>query len=332
MAHELNIEMVNGNEQASFICVKENTWHGLGTFLDESPTFDQIKAGTHLDRMHMSKVPLQYMGTDGSMKTMEDKYVIKRDYNDQAMGVVGKNYTIFQTEDAMKLIDDTFGKELDWSSVGILQNGAKYFGTLTLKKNNTIEIVKNDPVKFYLAFYSSHDGIMSFSLGLTPTRIVCANTLRMAMNNELTKMIRVKHGKDVAANAKQVADLVNMTRLQFEATADQFKMLTMNTGINQNDIARYVKEVFEFRKPETELVALRQRALTERIQHLFESGRGQENPLVKGTPWAAYNAVTEYLTHDKKGNENIGESLFGTINKVNQRAYDLAMDMVRVAA
>jgi hypothetical protein len=112
---------------------------------------------------------------------------------------------------------------------------------------------------------------------------------------------------------------MNIANKEFYATVEQYRGL-MKKKINQKDLAKYVKLVFDF--PD-----IGGRELIPNITHLFENGRGSD--MAGHTYWGAYNAVNEYLNYYRgMTQKNTLNSLwFGESAKVNKRALDTAIKM-----
>jgi phage/plasmid-like protein (TIGR03299 family) len=162
-------------------------------------------------------------------------------------------------------------------------------------------------------------------VGFTPIRVVCANTLAMAHQSDASKLIRIKHSRTVNANLDNIRNVIDTANNQFEATLEQYKLLARKS-INQGDLKKYVKKVLKIEEDE-ELSTRSQNQISE-IVKLFETGRGNDLPSVRGTMWCGYNAVTQWLSYDRGGDENRLNSLwFGDSANVNKTAFELALEM-----
>jgi hypothetical protein len=120
---------------------------------------------------------------------------------------------------------------------------------------------------------------------------------------------------------------MNLANQNFEATADQFRQLARKQ-INRADLEKYVKVCLgENPAAKLEDLSTRKQNQIADVIHLFESGRGMDMKGVKGTVWAAYNAVTEYLTHNAGNNADsrYNSLWFGQNATRNQIALQEAM-------
>jgi phage/plasmid-like protein (TIGR03299 family) len=173
---------------------------------------------------------------------------------------------------------------------------------------------------------NSHDGTTSVRVGFTPIRVVCANTLSLAHADKAgSRLIRVRHTRRLAENLDSLREVMDLADQEFSATADQYRRLR-DKGINQNDLATYVRKVFQI---ESKQLNGQQRRIIESVFRLFEEGKGTELSGVRGTLWGAYNAVSEYLGYERgKGQDTRLASLwFGDSARTNQRALEVALAM-----
>jgi phage/plasmid-like protein (TIGR03299 family) len=187
-------------------------------------------------------------------------------------------------------------------------------------------IAAGDEVEKYLLLSHSHDGTLAVRAGFTPIRVVCQNTLSMAHGTDASKLIRVRHTGDVLENLFAIREVMDLANQEFEATAEQYRRLARKS-INQADLHRYVRRVLKIE--EQDAPGTRTRNIIEEIVGLAEAGRGNDLPSVRGTYWAAYNGVSEWLTHERgRTSDNRLNSLwFGDGASTNRHALEVALDM-----
>jgi phage/plasmid-like protein (TIGR03299 family) len=198
-------------------------------------------------------------------------------------------------------------------------------------------IVPGDEVEKFLLLSNSHDGKVAVRVGYTPIRVVCANTLAAAHGSEASQLIRVQHTRRVAEAVRDVREIVNLADQNFEATADQFRFLATR-GVDHDDLVRYVKQTFRLCVDQSDeaatAAAVKKTPTYQKVEALFTSGRGmRELKAVRGTWWAAYNAVTEFLGHERGKDPSIrlDNLWFGDAANTNQRALALAVDFAKAA-
>lgn len=323
MAHEL--EVIDGN--ASMFWLGETPWHGLGTKLDTPPT---VEEGIRLAGLDW-KVERKQLVIEGSSQKAP-AFATVRDSDSSILGVVGSTYRVLQNIDAFKWFQPYLDSgEVELHTAGSLSGGSRVW-VLAKIKGEPVEIVKDDSIEQYVLLSNAHDGSQAVRAGLTATRVVCANTMAAAHNAASSKLMRVRHSEKAGIALEKVRDSLNLARREFAATADGMRQMA-RYGVSVADLNAYVREVFQ---PKVQLnvvdgaeTSVTLDNLVENIIPLFEKGRGNDLPGVKGTMWAAHNAVTEYLSHQRGRNANNRvESLwFGQSANLIQRAYNVAVQM-----
>jgi phage/plasmid-like protein (TIGR03299 family) len=163
-------------------------------------------------------------------------------------------------------------------------------------------------------------------VGFTPIRVVCQNTLSMAHSSDASKLIRVKHTKEIHENLANIREVMDLANHEFEATAEQYRLLARRS-INQSDLRNYVKTVLGVRdgqEPST-----RMSKIMEEVIALAEGGTGNDLPSVRGTWWAAYNGTAEWLAYQRgRSPEGRLNSLwFGDGATMNKHALETTLAM-----
>ena len=155
-------------------------------------------------------------------------------------GVVGPNTHPLQNTNAFEFFDGFIqAKEALLETAGSLDEGRKVWVMAKIQRPNS-EIVKGDEVAKFVLLSNSHDGTTAVRVGFTPIRVVCANTLAMAHSDKASKLIRVRHSKQVKQNLDAIRETMNVADEEFEATAEQFRFLA-SRQINAKDLEKYIK-------------------------------------------------------------------------------------------
>lgn len=316
------------HEVENMMYVGEIPWHQLGKRFIEAPSLEEAIVAAGLNW----KVTTEPTFTASNEEL--PALATRRSDNGRILGVVGPNYVPLQNQEAFQFFKpfvDT--KEAAIEAAGSLRVGKRVF-VLAKLKLDPMEIVKGDAVEKYVLLSNSHDGTMAVRVGFTPIRVVCANTLALAVNSKSSKLIRVRHTKNVALNLESIREIMNLANSEFEATAEQYRLLAAR-DINQADLEKYVKLVFNSNKKIVEAEGvenLTNRRILVAVQPLFEKGRGNDLPGVRGTMWAAYNAVSEYLQYQRGEETNRLDNMwFGSSAELNKRALDAAVMMAAAA-
>src|SRR6516162_2307965 len=272
-------------------------WHGLGTALEEADLYDwpsaSVKAGLNWEA---ELVPLVTADTQAKV----EHRAVRRKSDGRVLGVVGPRYAVLQNQDAFQWFEPFLeAREAALHTAGSLRNGSRIWVLAKLNRDPLV-IVQGDEVDKYLLLSHSHDGSLAVRVGFTPVRVVCANTLAMAHGSDASKLIRLKHTKDIHQNLASIREVMDLANQQFEATAEQYRLLARKS-INQADLRKYVERVLGVKDDEEP--STRMKNVMEEIIALAESGRGNALPVVSGTYWSAYNGVTEWLSYQRGRNQ-----------------------------
>lgn len=326
MSHELEL---NAHGQASMFSVKEVPWHGLGTILDAPPTIEEGIKAAGLD-WDVKLQPL-HMVVEGEDMPVPG-YATMRDTDRAILGVVGPTYKPLQNRDAFKWFQPFLdAKAATLETAGSLRGGKRVWVMAALNRD-PIEVVPGDVVRKYVMLSNSHDGTLAIRAGFSGIRVVCANTLAMAHSAGESKLLSIRHTKGSTEALEKVREIMDLADRRFAATAEQFRRLAAK-GVTTETLKKYVQVVFQ-PKVEADLgldiaddAAAR---ILAKVTEFFENGQGQSLPGVSGTAWAAYNAVTEYLSYERgRSNDSRMNSLwFGDAAKLNEKALVVACQMV----
>ena len=299
-------------------------WHNDSTPIAEEHLYD-MEQGIKTSGMDWEVALKNLVTVDGEAVTSKACY---RKSDNKILGVVGPRWTPVQNWDMFKWFQpwlDT--KEVMLHTAGSLCGGEKVW-VLCQIVSDVMEIVKGDEVAKFILLANSHNGSMAVRAGFTPIRVVCANTLAASIHCAESKLIRVRHSSKVNENLENIREIMNLANQEFEATAEQYKLLA-SKSIHSGDLRKYVKILLDVETVADADLPTRTKGIMEEIFHLIESGKGQDNPLVKGTYWAAYNGMNEYLNYNKGRNaSNRLDSLwFGQGAALNIKALETAVKM-----
>jgi phage/plasmid-like protein (TIGR03299 family) len=243
------------------------------------------------------------------------------------LGVVGKDYTPLQNRDAFRFFDPIVGQDAAvYHTAGALGQGERVW--ILAKLPGHIRVAKDDISEKYLLLSNSHDGKSSVQIKFTPVRVVCQNTLTLALGDG--QAYRVIHHADIRSkleSAHQMLGLINDRFDEMEETFQAMSRVKMDTNRLSDYLATVYPEVKEAEKME---LVKRDRSWSE---FFFDQGRGNRLPGVAGSLWAAFNGVTEWQDHRKsRQNENqrLVSTWYGSSYQTKARAYSVAMDKMMV--
>jgi phage/plasmid-like protein (TIGR03299 family) len=325
MAHNLLIQ----NGQASMFYIEETPWHNLGIRLDKPATAQEAIQAAQLD-WPVIKLPL----TAGSKHIpVPDKFAVVRktgnlvQKTDPVLGVVGKDYTPLQNRDAFRFFDPIVGQNAAvYHTAGALGSGERVW--ILAKLPGHIQVVGDDISEKYLLLSNSHDGKSSVQIKFTPVRVVCQNTLTIALSDGA--VCRVVHHADVRNKLEQAHEMLGLINDRFDEMEQTFQAMS-GVKMDSNRLSEYLGAVYPgVKEPDKMELVKRDRSWSE---FFFDQGRGNRLPGVAGSLWAAFNGVTEWQDHRKsRQNENqrLVSTWFGGSYQAKARAYSVAMDKMAV--
>lgn len=325
MSHNLLIE----NGKASMMFYDDVPWHQLGQRLDRPATSQEAIEAANLNWI-VEKKPL-YLKFKPKVQVSEAFAMVRKNHltNNEptVLGVVGKNYKPVQNYEAFEFFDDIVGTgKAIYHTAGALSDGKIVW--ILAKLPGYMRVVGDDISHKYLLLSNSHDGSTSVQIKFTPIRVVCNNTLTIALRQG--DGIKVKHTREVKERLAQAKELLGIIDTRFNQIEKSFKQMTQ-VKINNSRLNEYLKAVYPETNDELMLPVIKKSR--EMAQHLFEEGIGAEMNGVKGTLWGLYNGVTEMVDHrntrlnaDKKST-NI---LFGAGYNTKVKAFNVALDKMKL--
>jgi phage/plasmid-like protein (TIGR03299 family) len=313
------------NGQASMFYVEEVPWHGLGTKLDKPATAREAIEAAKLD-WKVVKLPL-FAGSKHI--PVPDRFAVVRrsgdliQRSDPVLGVVSNEYTPLQNYQAFSFFDPIVGESAAiYHTAGALGQGERVW--ILAKLPGHIRVVGDDIAEKYLLLSNSHDGKSSVQIKFTPVRVVCQNTLTLALNDGAA--LKITHHSDIHEKLKQAHEMLGLIKTKFDDLEQSFKAMSC-VKMNSNRIAEYLASVYPDSKEREKMeMVQRDRAWSE---YFFDQGRGNREPGVAGSLWAAFNGVTEWQDHRKSRrnqNQRLSSSWFGGAFQIKSRAFSVAED------
>lgn len=306
-------------------------WHGLGTVLSDPPSIEEGIRCAGLD-WEVRLEPIQTkngLDVPGAATVRTSPVTGETD----VLGVVGPRYTPIQNREAFGFFQPFLdSKAASLETAGSLRNGQRVW-VLAKVRGDAVDVIPGDPVERFILLSNAHDGTQAARVGFTATRVVCANTLAIAHHSSASKLLKVRHTKNVAEALLIVREVMQVADAEFLATAAQWRRLAQ-VGVTQKTLASYVRRVFDPKIADDASDAeIAEKSTCARVLpdiiRLFEEGAGSDIAGVKGTMWGAYNAVTGYLSHErgKTGESRLDSLWFGTGGVLNKRALDVGLKM-----
>lgn len=293
MAHELTIRE-NGKVEMAFTGPRSAIWHGLGDNLEVGATLDTWKTAAGLDwEVFGSPVMYNSVGEHGvEAHQFPDRKILFRSDTKEPLGFVSDDFKIVQPEQVIEFFRDLVEENgFQLSTAGSLFGGKRFWALADTGKSG--EATAGDRIDGHLLLTTAVDGTMSTQARFTSTRVVCNNTLSLALQGQSGRpMVRVTHKRDFdPTQVKLDLGVLDQAWVDF--------MSNMKRLANTKMSARQTREFFEEQLFNPEKMAHEQTWGTvrevNRLVDLALAGSGSD--MSRGTLYGALCGATEYYTH-----------------------------------
>ena len=281
--------------------VREVPWHGLGTKVDEAPTSADALRLAGLD-WEVRQRSIQVCG--GSK--IENYKANIRSTDGKVLGVVTDRYKIVQNTDAFAFTDELIGGDVRYETAGSLQEGRKIWLLARMPERK----VAGDDVEPFLCFSNTHDGSGSIRVCMTPIRVVCNNTLNLALNTAArqwsTKHVGAVNEK--IREARHCLELADRYMDELEQYADKLA----NTTVTDEQIKLWLDELFPVEEDDTE----RKKNSVQKIKNEYMvCWFAPDIAQFRNTAWGAVNAMSDMISHNapRRMTQNYRENNWGRI-------------------
>ncbi|MCI6886644.1 MAG: DUF945 domain-containing protein [Lachnospiraceae bacterium] len=291
-------------------------WHGLGTMVMEAP---DSKSALRLAGLGWSVIQKDLTTLDGIPVSGFKANV--RDSDNQVLGVVSDRYKVVQNEDAFAFTDGLLGEGVRYETAGSLQNGRR---TWILAKLSQRYIISGDEITPYLVFMNSHDGTGAIKAAMTPVRVVCQNTLNLALSTA-KRSWSTNHVGNIDGKLED-ARYTLLYADQYMAELGKAIDALNRQKLSDRQVYEYINALFPLSENATENQKKNLLRMKEDMKlRYFEAPDLQ---YVGKNAYRFINAVSDFATHAKPIRErsNYRESLFGRTvdgNAMIDKAYEL---------
>lgn len=321
MAHEIE----------NMAYVGSTPWHGLGNQLTRHQPLEvwQQEAGMN---WHIEESPVRFVSSSAShlsgIHSFPDKKVLYRSDTKAPLSVVSDRYKIVQPWDVLEFYRDLTeyaGFELE--TAGVLKGGRKFWALARTGQGSMLK--GNDQVNGYLLLATSCDGSLATVATPTTVRVVCNNTLAIAVNGA-PQSIRVPHSTDFKPQA--VKQQLGISVSQWDDFMYRMKTLS-NRHVNSDEALSYfLRVICDAEEDVEDRRQLSQHRALQKAQELYSGkGRGSTLESAQNTAWGLLCAITEYVDHEKRArsvDHRLDSAWFGQGANLKQKALDHALELV----
>jgi len=308
-------------------------WHGLGQQIDANSTIEEWKTAAGLD-WHIQKRPIFYgiENADGSREphVIPDRFAHVRSDTQAHLGIGSNRFQLMQPGDTLEFYRDLVaGSRFSIETAGALNGGAKVWAlarcNLDLKLGNGRDILKP-----YLLLATANDGTMATVADFTTVRVVCNNTLSMAVgHNGGRAAIKVPHSRQFDADqVKTELGLIDERLETFAADADALaaQRVTDEQAIN------YFVGLYAKTDEQNNVTNERNlKAVTGKLMEAYRHGPGSDLDSANGTAWGLMNSITNFIdfsTVSRSEENRFSSGQFGHGAALKARAFDSALELV----
>jgi phage/plasmid-like protein (TIGR03299 family) len=318
--------------------VGDPPWHKLGTAVRRAATAEEAITAASLD-WEVAKLPLFATNGQHGVRVAGKYATVRADMVGRpdcgTFGIVDETYTPLQNREAFAFFDSIVRdqKAAIYHTAGALGRGERVW--ILAKLPDDIVVAGRDITNKFLLLTNNHDGRAGVRVMFTPIRVVCQNTLTLALSEG--GVVSVPHLRDVHERLLKAAELLGVIRQRFDDLEETFNGFAA-IQLGQEGLRKYLEAVFpDPHAPDERAVT---RAASDRLwsEHFFAEGEGNREPGVAGTLWAAYNGITELVDHrvstvgnpeaTNPGLRRLNNVWFGTGASVKARAYRVAVEFL----
>lgn len=298
----------------------QEPWWGIAAKVDPNGSVEQWAATAGFD-WTVEESPIFYRAGNRAHKDDSRRIFYRSDKPHITLGVGSDQFRVSQPREFLEFLHQ-FGQETDarLDTAGILGEGEKFF-VLLKTANSDKEVMPGDgPTKDYILGASANDGSMSSVFGPSRTRVVCNNTLQMALREDFDRL-RVNHRSRIDWNT---------VRVWLKNEADDFQLYADLMGalkrvpVDVDQAADFSKQLiapqWDAKEKPTVPPSLR------RFIGTLQNAPGQRE--AGNTAYGLVQAATRYVDHEKqaRGQESrVTQALFGSGQALKNRAMDLVI-------
>jgi len=303
-------------------------WHGLGVHFDgmmkSSEAIEAAQLGYEVRKEQLYRKITMENGEkfDG----LENAFATINGDTNKTLGIVGSDYAVVQNREMFAFFDEFVEKNAAiFETAGALGNGERIW--MLARLPGSFEPIAGDVINQYCLLYGSHDGTCPVSVQFTPIRVVCQNTLNMAINKS-ESIVKVRHTKNASERLAEAGRILARLNAYYETMGEKMHDLT-KFCIDDDFIEAYQNLLFG----KEEDFEDRGRTIRMSKLQMFEgrrlNGMGVDIPGVADSAYGLLNAAIEYADYDMRNEGNVVQDiLFGKCAKFKQKAFDGILQLV----
>ena len=304
----------------SMFYVRKAPWHGLGTRVMEAP---DSKGALELAGLDWRVLQEPIYTTEGEAICGYKANV--RDSDRKVLGVVPARYKIVQNQVAFAFTDELLGEGVRYETAGSLQGGKRVWLLARLPHEY---IISGERITPYLVFFNSHDGSGAIKAALTPIRVVCQNTLNLALSTARRSWSMI-HTGDIQGKMQEARDTLFMAEKYMDSLGREFETLRKKK-LAEKQVREYIEILLPIEDGSTPQQAKNTKKLREDLEARYFDAPDLKD--LGNNGYRFINAVSDFATHSNplRRTVNYQENLFTRTVEGNP-LIDKAYQMVAAA-
>lgn len=303
-------------------------WHGLGNAL---PPRQNLQVWAEQSGLSFSilETPVRFhtQSANPVQRFMDfpGQKVLYRSDTQAPLSVVSERYKIVQPSEVLAFYRDlTQASGFDLETAGVLKGGRKLWALA--RTGQSAALKGTDTVNAYVLLATACDGTLATTAQLTSVRVVCNNTLGLALADG-SSCIKVRH--NTSFDAQRVKHQLGLSNAAWDAFMYRMRMLS-ERRVKSHEALNFYLRVFD--DPQGAPAMLANARAMKSAQDLYEGqGLGAELSAAKGTAWGLLNSITEFVDHRRRArnqDNRLDSAWFGSGAVLKQRAVDEATRLI----
>lgn len=300
----------------SMFYVRETPWHGLGTRVMEAPDSEEALKLAGLNW----KVRQEPIYTDNNLLIPGYKANV-RDLDNKVLGVVTDRYKVVQNDEAFVFTDGLLGEGVRYETAGSLLDGRKVWILARMPREF---IINGEQISPYLVFSNTHDGSGAIKVAVTPIRVVCNNTLNLALSTARRSWSMI-HTGDIQGKMEEAKQTLFMAEKYMSRLGSEFESLR-KIKLTDRQVRDYIELLLPYEKEDNSLHVRNISRLREDMQRRYFDAPDLKD--VGNNAYRFVNAVSDFATHSEpiRRTKNFKENLFARTvegNPLIDKAYQM---------
>lgn len=324
-----NLDFSKGYAGIAITWNGETPWHGYGNRVPDGADLDQWRVAAGLDwEIERRKVLYGIMKDDGKkgLAIYPDRDVLLRSDTEAPLSIVSKQYHVVQPAEVMEFyrdLIDAYGFKME--TAGSLAGGRRIWALA--KTGDETRIMGQDQIRAHLLLATSYDGTMATTGKYVDTRVVCENTIQVALGEGGATEFRLTHSKKF--DPEEAKGALGLSHEVWQEHVETVNKLASKTVDLETAMAFFTKVLGDDAVTvDKDSGKIEYSTTFEKMFTAYNKGPGSQFRSAHNTAWGLVNAVTFFQDHMAKTNKQgsrLNSSWFGAGANRKQKAWEEAV-------